>query len=121
MILFQFYLNNGSSNSINVKDYFLKHMQFASGDSFTLHQMNNLNSSVTNKINYDFGSDFYSKELANYDATLAPGKNIGFMVLIPRNNDIYDDIIVTFHQDNGEVIAMKRLIPQYPEIPTYGK
>ena len=43
------------------------------------------------------------------------------MVIIPRNSDIYDNIVVTFHQDNGDVIAMKRLRPEYPNIPTYGK
>lgn len=96
-------------------------MQFANGDSFSLHQMNNLNSALTNKINYNFGSEFYSEELANYDKTLAPGENTGFMVIIPRNSDIYDNIVVTFHQNNGEVIAMKRLSPEYPNIPTYGK
>lgn len=96
-------------------------MQFANGDSFSLHQMNNLNSALTNKINYNFGSEFYSEELANYDKTLAPDESTGFMVIIPRNSDIYDNIVVTFHQDNGDVIAMKRLRPEYPNIPTYGK
>lgn len=104
-----------------MKNYFLKHVQFANGDSFSSHQMNNLNSDLTNKINYNFGSEFYSEELANYDKTLAPGENTGFMVIIPRNSDIYDNIVVTFHQNNGEVIAMKRLSPEYPSIPTYGK
>ena len=43
------------------------------------------------------------------------------MIIIPRNSDIYDDIVVTFHQNNCEVIAMKRITPQYPNVPTYGK
>lgn len=121
IILFQFYLKNNSKTPVNIKDYFLKHMQFSSGDNFSLKHMNDLNSDITNKISYDFGSNFYINGLANFNSTVKPNASTGFMVIIPRNSNIYNDIVITFHQDNGEVIAMKRLTPQYPNIPTYGK
>ncbi|WP_265668261.1 hypothetical protein [Lactobacillus amylovorus] len=96
-------------------------MQFASGNSFSLNHMNNLNPYITNHINYNFGGSFYNTEFSNYDSEVKPGNQIGFMIIIPRNSDIYDDIVVTFHKNNGEVIAMKRVTPQYPNVPTYGK
>lgn len=121
IILFQFFFRNNSQSTVNVKECFLKHVQFASGNSFSLNHMNNLNPCITNHINYNFGGSFYNTEFSNYDSDVKPGDQVGFMILIPRNSDIYDDVIVTFHQNNGEVIAMKRITPQYPNVPTYGK
>ena len=96
-------------------------MQFANGDNFSSKHMNNLNPDITNKINYNFGSSFYNTELSNYDLEVKSNDQIGFIVIIPRNDNIYDDVITTFHKNNGEVIAMKRITPKYPTVPTYGK